>query len=270
MTNVAKVSIIVPTYNRNWLLPRALQSIKEQVYWPWEIIVVDDCGDDPRGVDEIAEKSEIKNIQVWHNEKNLGLAGSRGIGLQAAKGDYFTFLDDDDILLPLALQFRMNSINMFGKKIVYTRALQDVWELSAGRWYSRQKTLYWDSHFDEDLILVQNIAPCNCVTFSRRAWDAAQNYKPDIELKSGEDYDFWIALSRHTKFAELKLVDCECSLRVFGDNTTDNMTGTRNFAADLPRIFKRWRNTAKNLDWVTNQQNAILKARGMRPEEFGL
>ena len=48
------------------------------------------------------------------------------------------------------------------------------------------------------------------------------------------------------------------------------MTGTRNFAIDQAKIYKKWRHTAKNLNWVIKHQNSSLKARGINPEEYGL
>jgi hypothetical protein len=48
------------------------------------------------------------------------------------------------------------------------------------------------------------------------------------------------------------------------------MTGTRNFAIDQAKIYKRWRYTAKNLNYVTEHQNNMLKQRGINPSDYGL
>jgi len=100
--------------------------------------------------------------------------------------------------------------------------------------------------------------------YSRKAQEAGGLF--DTELKAGEDWSHSIAMSRHYPFFETKIIDCQCSFR------TDNnqMTGSRNFAIDQAKIYKRWRSTANKLDWVIENQNKSLLARGINPEDFGL
>ena len=152
--------------------------------------------------------------------------------------------------------------------VVYTRALQDIWEKDEEKnsYISVHKQLYWDCEFNKDLILLQNIAPNSCVLFSRKAWDKSGNYKFDTQLETGEDYDFWISISRNSDFAELKLVDVECSLRK--DKT--QLTGARDFTISYPIIYKRWRETAINKEQVIERQNEMLKRMNKNPEDYGL
>lgn len=92
---VKKVSVIIPSRNRKKLLQRAVNSIEKQTYDNTEVVIIDDCSD------SLIDKSDfdVKNIQVHivRNDKPLGGAISRNIGLSKASGDYICFLDDDDI-----------------------------------------------------------------------------------------------------------------------------------------------------------------------------
>lgn len=259
------VSVLVPTYNRRWLLPRTLDSILSQSYENIEIILVNDAGEDVSDIVEHFNKD--KKIKYFQNEKNLDLAGSRNVALKNSTGDYICLLDDDDIFLKYAIEFRMDMMKKLNADIVYTRALQDIWDKKDDMSYvSVHRQLYWDSPFDRDLILVQNIAPCCCPLFSRKSWEKVGHYF-DEELTTSEDWAFWVELSRQTDFHELKLVDCECSFR--RDNS--QMTGTRSgFLDHLPYLYKKWRPYARDVELVTNAQNASLKARGLNPEEYGL
>jgi glycosyltransferase involved in cell wall biosynthesis len=264
-----KISVIVPTYNRPGLLQRTLASILDQSYESIETIVVNDAGD--KGAEEVVgffsgSENFGKSFDYFENKENKGLAGTRNVAMEKATGDYFVFLDDDDILLPYALEFRMNMMEKLDAEIVYTRALQDIWEKREQGYVSVHKQLYWDSHFDRDLILIQNIAPCCCPLFSRKAWDDSGNYKMDEKMTTTEDHDFWTALSRRTDFHELKLIDCECSYRK--DKT--QMSGSLNFVPNWIITFKRWRHTAKDLEYVKSHQNNILKRVGVNPEDYGL
>ena len=99
------VSVVVATYRRRDSLKRALASLFRQTYDNLEIVLVDDNANPVwnRRVRRIAESGAAKSgcrVVYIQNEKNLGSAASRNAGIQAAKGRYVTFLDDDDVYLP--------------------------------------------------------------------------------------------------------------------------------------------------------------------------
>lgn len=257
------VSVIVPTYNRPEWLKIAINSLVNQTYKNIEIIIVNDAG---INVKNVVYSFNDKRIKYFTHENNKGLAASRNTGMSKATGDYFCWLDDDDAYLSLAIEFRMDQIKRQNAEIVYTRALQNILEPVEGGYKLSHQQLYWDMSFDRDKILIYNIAPCCCPLFSRKSWDDTGNYLLDENLTTSEDQDFWNALSRKNDFIELKLVDVECTYRL--DKT--QMTGNRDFARNWPIIYKRWRHTAKNLEWVTNTQNQILRNAGLRPEDYQL
>ena len=93
------ISVIVPIYNVEKLLPRCIDSICAQTYQHLEIILVDDGSPDNCGkiCDEYAKKDE--RIRVIHQE-NAGLAGARNAGILAATGEYLGFIDSDDHIAP--------------------------------------------------------------------------------------------------------------------------------------------------------------------------
>jgi glycosyltransferase involved in cell wall biosynthesis len=186
--------------------------------------------------------------------------------MKNSKGDYFVFLDSDDQLMPLALEFRMSMIKKYDAEIVYTRGLRDIYEKRDNGYALVNNTTYWTCGFNRDLLLIQNIVQCNSVLFSRNSWDDTNNYKLDSGLFTGEDFDFWQELSRKNDFIELKLLDCNCSYRLDGNQ----MTGVRNFAADLPRIYGKRRHTAINKNYVIDAQNSILRQSNIDPTKFGL
>jgi glycosyltransferase involved in cell wall biosynthesis len=258
------ISVLIPTYNRRNFLPLTLQSLIKQSYTNFEAIIVNDAGID---VQDIVEGFADKRFKYFVNSKNLDLAGTRNVALKNSVGDYICLLDDDDQFLPYTLEFRMYMMKKLNSEVVYTRALQNIMEKRGENQYQTvHRQLYWDSPFDKDLILIQNICPCNCVLFSMKAWEK-DTYWFDETLTTSEDWDFWVHLSRNNNFDELKLVDCECSYKT--DNT--QMTGSRNGYTDhLPYLYKKWRKYATNLQFVTQYQNNSLRSRGLNPSDFGL
>jgi glycosyltransferase involved in cell wall biosynthesis len=261
--NEPLISIITPVHDRLEWVPLTLQSLSDQTYKRFEVIVINDFGESPK---EILNHYPNLDITYVEHSENLGLASARNTGMANAKGDYFVFLDSDDQLMPLALEFRMSMIKKYEAEVVYTRGLRDIYERRGDTYVLVNNTTYWTCGFNRDLLLIQNIAQCNSVLFSRKAWDISGNYKLDHMLKSGEDFDFWEELSRKNDFIELKLLDCNCSYRLEGNQ----MTGTLNFAADLPRIYGKRRHTAINKNYVIEGQNAILRQSGIHPEDYGL
>ena len=92
-----KISVIVPVYNVEALLPRCIDSILDQTYKNLEVLLVDDGSRDGSGriCDDYARRDD--RIRVFHKE-NGGQSSARNLALDAATGDYVTFVDSDDYL----------------------------------------------------------------------------------------------------------------------------------------------------------------------------
>ncbi|MFG5088391.1 glycosyltransferase family 2 protein [Campylobacter lari] len=95
---MSQISIILPTYNVEKYIARALESCINQTFKDIEIIVVDDCGSD-KSIDIAKEYASKDNrIKIIHNEENLGTFASRNIGVLNSSSPYIMFLDPDDYL----------------------------------------------------------------------------------------------------------------------------------------------------------------------------
>lgn len=106
MSEYPLVSIVIPTYKRTWeYLYRSVSSVISQTYRNIEVIVIDDSPDTYEKRQEIIGKMSIlaetdPRVKFLVNEKNLGGSLARNRGIDAAVGQYITFLDDDDEYLP--------------------------------------------------------------------------------------------------------------------------------------------------------------------------
>ena len=90
------VSIIMPSYNTANYISESINSVMNQTYKNWELIIVDDCSTD--NTDEIVKKFlKDKRIRYFKNNKNSGAAISRNKALREAKGRWIAFLDSDDL-----------------------------------------------------------------------------------------------------------------------------------------------------------------------------
>jgi glycosyltransferase involved in cell wall biosynthesis len=107
----AAVTIVIPTRNRLSLLAEAVESVRGQTSKEWEVIVVDDASDDGSALgakDLVADDPRLHLISLReHAERSR----ARNIGLQEASGSYVLFLDDDDRLLPTAIETLVSALD---------------------------------------------------------------------------------------------------------------------------------------------------------------
>lgn len=119
-TSKPLISVIMATYNRAHLLPRAIRSVLNQTYKDFEIIVVDDGSTD--STEEVVKTFQDRRILYYKQGENKGMLAARNKGFDVARGDYVTLLDDDDELLPEALEVAINKLNELSE-----RGVKFVW-----------------------------------------------------------------------------------------------------------------------------------------------
>ncbi len=111
------ISVIIPTYNRGYLIERAIESVQNQTYKEIEIIVVDDGSTD--NTEEIVSKISDSRIRYLKNPTNRGVSHTRNIGIAAARGTYLAFQDSDDIWKPEKLHKQMECMKQGNYGMVY-------------------------------------------------------------------------------------------------------------------------------------------------------
>ena len=111
------ISVVVPIYNSEKYLRQCIDSLINQVYSNLEIILVDDGSTDLSGAicDEYALKDA--RIRVIH-QKNARIAAARNAGIDAARGEYITFIDSDDYILPNTYSTALSLMAKYGADIV--------------------------------------------------------------------------------------------------------------------------------------------------------
>lgn len=92
-----KYTVITPMYNSFNLMHKYFESLNSQTYKNFEVIIIDDCSTDGsyEKVIEYTKKSPL-TISIYQSEKNMGPGNARNIGIKVAKGEWITFVDNDD------------------------------------------------------------------------------------------------------------------------------------------------------------------------------
>lgn len=177
------ISVVMPTYNREELLPRAIESILNQTYEDFEFIIVDDGSTDNSVALIQSYQKQDKRIRLVQNEKNKGISYSRNRGMDEAKGRYVAIMDSDDYSEPDRLA---RSLAFMKKHKDYTAVNSVYYEMEReakgiNNWVPPHR---WEIIFNFANYFT-NIAMYD-LKFARK-----HNIRYDENLISAEDYDFW-------------------------------------------------------------------------------
>lgn len=104
----------MPTYNRAYIIERAIQSVQRQTYEDWELIIVDDFSTDD--TQQILQKYVSPKIHYYRNNENQGANRSRNRGVKYAKGDFLAFLDSDNYWPDDKLEIQMQMAESYQDK----------------------------------------------------------------------------------------------------------------------------------------------------------
>lgn len=99
------VSVIMPSWNTGKFIAESIQSVIDQTYKNWELLIVDDCSTD--NTDEIVASFHDDRIRYFKNEQNSGAALTRNRAIREAQGEWIAFLDSDDLWVPKKLEYQI-------------------------------------------------------------------------------------------------------------------------------------------------------------------
>lgn len=111
------VSVIIPTYNRKYIIQRAIESVMRQTHSDWEILIIDDAGTDGTGQWIRKNYGHNSNIRYIRCRQNGGPSRARNIGMKRARGNYIAFLDSDDEWLETHLEECIDAMRKTGYQI---------------------------------------------------------------------------------------------------------------------------------------------------------
>lgn len=176
------ISIVLPVYNGEKFLEESIESILEQTYRNWELLVLDDCSNDK--TPEIVKKyAEIDSrIYYYRNKHNLRLPRNLNKGFSLAKGRFLTWTSDDNKFRPEALEKMLAALqNNPGKDLVYA-SYQVIDEKG-----KKLQVINADPKGKEH-ILGSNVVGA-CFLYTRAAYEKVGEYDADLVLV--EDFDYW-------------------------------------------------------------------------------
>lgn len=180
-----KISIIIPVFNTELYLKRCLDSIINQTYKDYEVIIINDGSTDnsPKIIYEYEEKYKDK-IFAYH-KKNEGVAIARNFGIQKSKGDFITFVDSDDYIDKYMLEKMIKKATEDNFDMIMCNLL----------YIYPQKSVVGRSNINSDLLNKEqikeniiNILPAMCGKLIKRSLYSDISFKPNIWFEDVESY----------------------------------------------------------------------------------
>ncbi len=184
------VSVIIPTHNRAEMLKRSAQSVLDQTFRDFELIIVSDGSLDH--TDEVTASFADSRIRYLKHPAARGASAARNTGIQASTGKYLAFLDDDDIWLPQKLEVQVKALENAGDRVglVYNwiEYFQDGKLIS-----KRHPTLRGDIF--HEMLDRQAITNSSALLIKREVISVIKGW--DEELPRGNDGDFIRRITQH-------------------------------------------------------------------------
>lgn len=118
--NKPLVSIITPCFNSASFLETTIRSVLKQSYTNWELLLIDDCSTDKTLEVILKFKNNDSRIKLFQNEKNVGVANSRNVGLRHSNGTFLAFLDSDDVWLAEKLEKQIHIAISQGANFIFS------------------------------------------------------------------------------------------------------------------------------------------------------
>lgn len=222
-----KVSVVIPVYNGEAFIERAIQSIFNQSIQPYEVVVVNDGSRDGTAAKLAEFGDEITVITIT----NAGVANARNVGIKACTGDYIAFLDADDVWYTNKLEIQLDAFAKF-PQVAFCCCDYDYFDKASNaikNHFARFKSnnlLNYDTPLKKSgftiLININFVGTCSTVIFKRELINKVGLF--DVSLKQSEDYDMWLKFALVTNF--IVLSDQLIEKKTHETNLTNNFLET--------------------------------------------
>ncbi len=180
-----KVSVIIPTYNRASVLPRALDSVIKQTYKATQIVVIDDGS-----TDETQDLIKNKYSQIdFISQQNKGVSAARNIGIKTATSDWICLLDSDDSWQANKLEKQVQAITENPEYLLCHT--NETWYRNGKILKQSKKHKKRGGHIFQHCLPLCAISPSS-VMIHKELFNEVGLF--DEELPACEDYDMWLRI----------------------------------------------------------------------------
>lgn len=230
------VSVVIPTYNRGYLIERTINSVLSQTYTNFELLIVDDASTD--NTEQIISNIHDKRLNYIRLEQNTNGTKPRNIGIQNSKGDFIAFLDSDDEWLPNKLEKQLNFINQLNSEefLCFTGLIKNNGVIEEP---TKQRVLRNNEDIMDYILIEDNLVQTSTYMLPAKI---AKKVEFNPTVKKHQDWDFCLRLKKQ----DVEFIYYPENLTVWNIDARDD------------RITS---NTKYNysLDWYNNSKSYLSK-----------
>ena len=199
------VSIIIRTCGKTSILKNALDSVVRQSYPNIEVVIIEDG----QNISEQFIRSNYPhlNCHYYYTGKRTGRTHAGNLGLQYATGQYFNFLDEDDILLPEHVSLLVKALTEEPYKVAYSVAREDQIHIKSTEPYIfqvKRSLIRYNHPFNRLLLCYMNLFPIQSVMFDRTLYEQYGGFDETLDVL--EDWDLWLRYSMHCDFLRISAI----------------------------------------------------------------
>lgn len=224
-----KFSIVIPVYNSEKFIGKAIESVLNQTYADWELIIINDGSTDL--VEEVVRKYIKKNDGAnirFISQANKGLGAARNTGIKSAKGEYIALLDADDVWY----QGKLKAVNeILLEENDLDVVCHDEYLVKQGGGV-RKRLNYGpkEACSYQDLLFKENVLSGSATTIRKEKLFEVGLFSENKQWHGVEDYDMWLKLSKiDAKFFFLN--------EVYGEYVMHSNNMTNNATSFVARVF---------------------------------
>ncbi|TFH33234.1 MAG: glycosyltransferase [Deltaproteobacteria bacterium] len=225
------ISVIMGTCNRTDEIRESIQSVLDQTYPGYELLIINDGG--PEKAEEIVRSFHSQKIRYFRMRDNRGHASVLNEGVKRSAGRYIAYLDDDDVYYPNHLESMHKAIASSGKKFVYSNTKFVRGDLREGKFIERKLMYRWNEEYDRDKLILNNYIANLGVVHEKSIFSRVGLFSEDLNMVM--DWDFWLRASLVYPFHHLDQDTSE--YRFTGKNVTSRNRLWIDFYTNLVKNF---------------------------------
>lgn len=225
------VSIIIPTYNRAEDLKRALQSVFDQTFTGWEVLVVDNHSIDE--TESLVKSFDDPRVKLFKVRNEGIIAVSRNLGLKHALGEYIAFLDSDDWWkskkLEVSLEYMAQGVDLvYHDLFTAVKAHQKIfWKKTCARDLKRP--------IFNDLLENGNGLLNSSVVIRKELLNKVKGLSEDKNLVAAEDYEAWLRVAKVSE--KFKKIPQTLGYYWVGGGNISNPSRTLKYITALEKLY---------------------------------
>jgi len=243
------VSIITPLYNTSDFISQTIESVLNQTYQNWEMLIIDDVSTDNSC--EVVEKYSAAEprIKLIRSKINQGPAETRNTGIEAAQGRYIAFLDSDDLWLPEKLE----------KQIKHMKEKKAALSYTGYRWINEA-----NQHLPQVIPAKESSSYSDMLNFNQigcltAMYDTNKTGKQYFQNAGHEDYILWLSIIKSEHSAK-GLNETLAKYRIRQGSVSKNKIKVAKFQWNIYRNIEQLSMIKSAFHFTIYTTNGILKA----------